>query len=318
MITTGELRRRAEAWASEVLPGPRWRVELTDERARRHKSWRPAYRVRFRAWELAGAARVPLGAGGQPGQVTFPTGDLDAPGFEPLPDDAPARALVLEAALVAARRSIPDDALAVRLAVWRRTRGGREVVVAVERARPDGELALDLDPETGERLGLLALPLLRGSRRSAAIGRMTALARARAGAAAARGGALCAGAPRRAADRAPVARALPGGGQTLVVTSCTRSGLLVGWSGFGGRACGRARGAGVGARDRAAAALRLTVELRLGERARLSPPVPGARAGRRVWLAVVHAPDGRLFRAVLDGGRVELVRRDPSALGRSA
>lgn len=317
MITTGELRRRAEAWASEVLPGPRWRVELTDERARRHKSGRPAYRVRFRAWELAGAARVPLGAGGQPGQVTFPTGDLDAPGFEPLPDDAPARALILEAALAAARRSIPDDALAARLAVWRRTRGGREVVVAVERARPDGELALDLDPETGERLGLLALPLLRGSRRSAAIGRMTALARAREQAPPLPEGARPVRA--RLVER-PIGRLwrvrYQGGGQTLVVTLHARSGLLVGWERTGGRA--RARAAQAPGRDEAAAALRLTVELRLGERARLSPPVPGARAGRRVWLAVVHAPDGRLFRAVLDGGRVELVRRDPSALGRSA
>ncbi|MCO5170992.1 MAG: hypothetical protein M9894_32105 [Planctomycetes bacterium] len=315
MVTTGELRRRAEAWAAEVLPGPRWRVELTEERPRRHRSGRASYRARFRAWELAGAARVRLGPGGQPGEVVFPAGELEAPGFAPLPDDLPARPLVLEAALAAARRSIPEDALGARLALWRQVRGGAEVVVAVERARPDGELALDLDPETGERLGLLALPLLRGSRRSAALGRMTALARAREQAPPLPDGArpVRARLLERPIGRLWRVRYQAAGGVAVVVTLHARSGQLVGWERTGGRAVPRAP-----ARDEAAAALRLTVELRLGDRARVSAPVPGARGGRRVWLAVVHAPDGRLFRAVLDGGRVELVRRDPAALGRSA
>ncbi len=306
-LSTDELRGLAQAWAGEVLAGPRWRLERTEERCREHDpGGRAAYRAQFRAWELAGLARVVVGAQGQPLEVAFPVEAPEASDLAALPE-LPERPLILEAALARARRSIPGDPLDVRAASWRRVRGAAEVVVVIERARPDGEVVVDLDASTGERVGVLVRPLLRGTARSAALGRRTAVARAREQAP-----------PLPESARLVRARLVEGrlgrvwrvrwegAREALAVTLNARSGALVAWERV-------ARGEGVRTRADAAAALRLAVDLRIDPAAHVSAPLLGARAGREVWMAVVHAPGGRLFRAVLEGGRVELVRRDAVA-----
>lgn len=306
-LSTDELRRRAQAWADEVLAAPRWRLERVEERCRaRDAGGRVAYRARFRAWELAGVATVIVGAQGQPVEVTFPGESLDPAALSPLPD-LPQRPLLLEAALARARRALPDDPLDVRAASWRRVRSAAEVVVVIERARPDGELALDLDARTGERLACLARPLLRGTACSAALGRRTAVARARRQAPTLPEGARLVRARLVVGRLGRVWRVRwQGPRETLVVTLNARSGALCAWE---------RSSADPGDRTRAdaAAALRLAVDLRVSEAAHVSTPVPGVRSGRQVWMAVVHAPGGRLFRAVLEGGRVELVRRGVGA-----
>lgn len=306
-LSTEELRRRAEAWAGEALAAPRWRLERMDERCRGHDAaGRVAYRARFRAWELAGVATVIVGSQGQPVEVTFPGETLDPTAHAPLPD-LPQRPLILEAALARARRAIPDDPLDVRAASWRRVRGAAEVVVVIERARPDGELVLDLDASTGERLGLLARPLLRGTACSAALGRRSAVARARRQAPTLPEGARLARARLVTGRLGRVWRVRwQGPREALVVTINARTGALCAWE-------RSTTGEGARTRADAAAALRLAVDLRVSEAAHVSTPVPGVRGGRHVWMAVVHAPGGRLFRAVLEGGRVDLVRRGVGA-----
>lgn len=314
-----ELRRRAQAWGEEVLAPPRWRLERVEERAQRHRaSGRPSYRTRLRGWEVAGVARVVLPARGAL-SATFPVSEpLDlADGLAALADDAPDRPLIVEAALLAARRELAGDALGVRRIGRRAVRGGVELLVVVERTRADGELVLDLDATTGERLGLLAMPRLRGSDRSAALGRCSVIQRAREQA-----GALLGEDARVVRARlvhGPLGRVWRVrwrvGAQLLVTTLNARTGALCGWQ----RAL-RGAAAGQGpSRDEAITELRLAVELRLGRAPTpvvqtpiISTPIPGVRDGRPVWLAVVHAPDGRVFRAALDRGRVELVRRDAS------
>lgn len=312
-----ELRLRAQTWGEEVLAPPRWRLERIEERAQRHRtSGRPSYRTRLRGWEVAGVARVVLPARGTL-SATFPVSEpLDlADGLAALADGAPDRPLVVEAALLAARKELAGDALGVRRIGRRAVRGGVELLVVVERTRADGELVLDLDATTGERLGLLAMPLLRGSDRSAALGRCSVIQRAREQA-----GPLLGDDARVVRARlvhGPLGRVWRvrwrTGAQLLVTTHNARTGAMCGWQ----RAL---RGAAAGpSRDEAITELRLAVELRLGraptpvEQAPvISTPIPGVRDGRPVWLAVVHAPDGRVFRAALDRGRVELVRRDAS------
>lgn len=303
-LSTDELRRLADAWAAEALPPPRWRMERTQERCRQHDaSGRVAYRVHLRCWELAGVARVVVGPRGQPLEVAFPGESLDPAALSPLPALSE-RPLILEAALQRARRAIPDDPLDVRAASWRRIRGAAEVLVFVERARPDGELVLDLDATTGERLGLLARPLLRGTARCAALGRRSAIARARRQAPTLPEQARLASARLVDGRLGRVWRMRwEGRGEALSVTINARSGALVAWERV-------ARCEGCRTKEEAAAALRVAVDLRIDEAAHVSAPVLGARGGRQVWMAVVHAPGGRLFRAVLEGGRVELVRRD--------
>lgn len=315
-----ELRRRAQVWGEEVLAPPRWRLERVEERAQRHRaSGRPSYRTRLRGWEVAGVARVLLPVRGEVA-ASFPVSEpLDlTDGLAALADDAPDRPLIVEAALIAARKALPGDALAVRRVGRRAVRGGTELLAVVERARADGELVLDLDATTGERLGVLAMPLLRGSDRSAALGRCAVILRAREQARS------------LLADEARVLRArlVRGplgrvwrvhwqvGGQLVVTTLNARTGALCGWQ----RVLRGARAGQGPSRDEAITELRLAVELRLRRAVDpptvrapvISTPIPGVRDGRPVWLAVVHAADGRVFRAALDRGRVDLVRRDAS------
>src|SRR5690606_3363078 len=148
-------------------------------------------------------------------------------------------------------------------------RGGAEVAVVVERAQPDGELVVDLDATTGERLGLLARPVLRGSTRSAALGRRAAVAHARAQAPVLPPGARLGRARLAHTHLGRVWRVRwDGDDEALVVTLHARSGRLCGWE----RVTRGAASTQAGTRAEAAAALRLAVDLRVGPAAHVSPP----------------------------------------------
>lgn len=312
-----DLRQTALGWAEELLPAPRWRLELANETARRHRgTGRAGYRLRLRVWEPAGTACVRLLDAAPAVAFPFASDDLgehEEVGEQEAGEDG---RVVLDAALAAARAQWPGGELNVRGLARRRVRGGAEWLVRLERARRDGFVVVDLDSATGDRLGLLAAPLLRGSRRSAALTRAAAVVRARE---------QVHGLPDGMRLRRARLMRSEGSRVWRVHWEDETAGVAVTLNARTGRLCSwdrtlpvETRLSAFPARDEAARELSLAVVLQLGDAARLSVPVAGARAGRPVWFAVAQTPDGRLFRATLDRGRVDLLRRDAGAVARTA
>jgi len=313
-----DLLRSAEAWANEVLASRwaavRFRLEPVDESWRRDRALgREHYRVELRVWELAGEARVEADRRGRVVATTFPAaaGDADA-GPGAATEAAPAA--VLEAARAAAAADRPGARLRVREAApvpaGRGRRAWRVVVDAVPR---DGRLVVDVDPRGPRRLGYRCDPFLRGSRRSAALSRASALARARAdldlpSAARVVGARLDArGRGRVWRLRWELATAEAEG--VVAAALNARTGELHAY-----RSTVAPAAAAVGRPERAQAETELAAaaRVRLGEGARVGPLIGGATdalaGGRPAWLAVVRAPNGRLYRASLDAGRVRFRR----------
>lgn len=316
---TRQARAEAELWGEEILAAGSWgperfRLELLEERWRFHRALgRERYQARFRAWESLGWARVEVDREGRAQRVVFP--DADPPDAEGIPAGAEELRRWGQAALEVAGSVAPGRPFDLRsVQAYPATRGGLEVRALVEHHPLDGQLVVDIDPRGPGRVGFLCAPLFRSSRRSQALSRASAVARAR------RQLALPDGA------RLTSARLVKGGlGRVWrlrweVETDEQVGALVASLNGRTGRPCvflstvaPRVRPLPATLeREAAESQMRQAVERRLGPGARVGSLVPGAVGEgdelRTAWLAAVCAPDGGVFRAVLDAGRVSLRR----------
>lgn len=326
------VEREARAWAEEIVAGGPWgperfRVELADQRWVVGRGGQERCQVRFRLWEACGWARVELDTAARARRVVLPPG---ASG-EPLPGAPPAPQLVERAAaaafqLAAERGELrPLRAREVRREAPspRQEAGELALGFLLERHPVDGRLVVDLDPPAEDeppglsgplRVGFLCEPLFRHTNRSAALSRGAAVRRARAALelpAAARlvAARLC----REERGRVWKLRwkvddpALQGALLATLNARTGRVGLLVNTV----RPRPQVERTG-GERASAERQLRRAVARRLGPEAQVGGVVRGAsrgeRAWRETWLAAVRAPDGALFSAVLDQGKVVLRR----------
>lgn len=310
-----EAQAEAARWGEELvgaMGAGRFRLELEEGRWRHVRALgRERYQARFRLWEALGWAEVELPREGSP-RVQLSAGEpleLAAGALAPELVERALGAALREAEQLEAR---PLRARQVRAAPGRR--GCAAVSVLLERHPPDGRLVIDLDPGAGGRVGWLCLPLLRGSTRSAALSRPSALRRARAALDLPPGARLTSArlirsrAGRTWRLRWEVEGAASAG--ALVASLNARTGrVAVFLSTVGPRQ--RVLPAAA-ARETAERELRRAVVRRLGPGARLGGVVPGAVGAdgelRAAWLAAVLGPDGAVFRAVLDRGRVSLRR----------
>ncbi len=178
-----EIRERAEEWAREILVGHGsvgYRTELIKERLRRQKRLqRQLFQATFRIWEPAGLAEVDVESqAGAPIEIRYPVAAVDAEpvGLWPQRLDPWIPATLAEVA-----KAYPGSEVGVR-ELWRAraARGQERAILNAEHAAPDGVLKVEIDPQTGARIGFLCLPFYRGSKRSGAITRTTAVQRARA------------------------------------------------------------------------------------------------------------------------------------------
>ncbi len=311
---------RARAWAAEVLGAvwtpERFGLEVEREEVRfLRRAGHHVVTVRFAVWERLGVAAVALTPGGP--RARFPVSSEDGPAADPRAIRCDPGAPELAAAIAAARGAAdPAGRRAVRArACWAvPSRGGLELLVLLEHRPDDGLLAVDLDARDGERLGYRCLPFRRGSRRSAALSRFSAVKRARA--------ALTL----PAAARLVRCELVHGAGARLwrlrweVGEGPGRGFVAAALNGRSGQVCETfaARrpaltAAALPSREEARRTLELAVRARLGRGAYLGPLVAGASgpADERVWLAVARGPGGGLFRAsVSAGARVSLSRLD--------
>lgn len=335
---------RARAWAEAALElagregarlEPTRAIVLVDARA-----GRPVWEIRLSVWEPAGTATVRLGRRTEVVLGDDPALDLADLATSPLPagDRRLADAATVALAELRARdaRARPPAGVQAGKVRWasRSVRGGLvrgELVarVELEKHEPDGVIAVRLDATTGERLGLHCPLLQRGSRRSTALGRTAAVARARrwltqleardsgadAGERAAEPDAPRgltesprAGLPQLVRARLsvqPESRTWlmrfrlkePGSAREVAVVLNSRTGAVItlrvvaAWRAETSLA-------------QAEADLTVLARVRLGPAARVGSLIEGAREGKRVWLGVVHVADGRLYRATVERGRV--------------
>lgn len=308
-----EARAEAARWGEELvgaLGAGRFRLELEEGRWRHVRVLeRERYQARFRLWETLGWAEVELPHEGPP-RVQLPAGEALEPASGTLAPELVERALA--AVLRAAEQLEPRPLRARQVLAAAGGRGCAAARVLLERHPPDGRLVIDLDPGAGGRVGYLCLPLLRGSTRCAALSRPSALRRARAALDLPPGARLTSA--RLIRSRAGRTWRLrwevdgPEASGALVASLNARTGrVAVFLSTVGPRQ--RVLPAAA-ARETAERELRRVVTRQLGPGARLGGVVPGAVGAdgelRAAWLAAVLGPDGSVFRAVLDRGRVSL------------
>lgn len=313
-----KLSEQARTWANDIISTKwdpqRFRLTLRKESARvlKHLA-RAVYRAELDVWDLAGVAAVELDRRGRVRrgrEVRFPLGSDES---GPAPADEPCAAedvlpTALEAALAVARPRYRR--VQVRAVVRRPTRHGALLLVWLEHLPSDGQISVDLDPSSGERLGYCCAPFYRGSTRSAALTRFTVI------------------------QRAQQALDLPPGARLARAQLASRAGERV-WrlrwevkgeerrgfvkaalNGRTGEVCGFFRSIREVAlldasarppREEAEKTLEVLVRLKLGEGASVSPLVPGAIVekgrARAAWLSVVEV-DGKARRVSLAAGQV--------------
>ena len=179
-----EIRQQAREWAREILATrldpESFSLELCEERIRAQQALgRQLYQVSFRVWEAAGRAEVSIELRtGRITRVRYPVGPIELDPEGPWEGDASSVEAVALAKVTEARGDAPVRVSAVLRLVA--PRGESRALVHVERAAPDGVLVVEIDPRAGTREGFQCLPFLRGSTRSGALTRRTAVARARA------------------------------------------------------------------------------------------------------------------------------------------
>ena len=315
-------RAEAERWGGEILAGGPWaadrfRMELHEERWRHHPTLqRDRYQARFRLWEACGWAKVELDQEGQPTRVILP----HAAGGEGEPSGPALSVGQLERAAAAALRVARErgEARPLRVRLIRPEPPGRLAARAagllLERHPVDGQLVVDLDPAGAGRVGYLCAPLFRQANRSAALQRSSALTRAKAALRLPKGARLASArlvrgelgrawrlrwvvdTPERVGAVLATLNARTGRLAVYLTTVAPRPRLLP----------------ATAARDAAERELRQAVQHRLGPGARVGSLVLGVSEDgpevREAWLAAVLGPDGTLFRALLDRGKVTLKR----------
>lgn len=179
------MRRQALEWIRELIAAEvaSLGVSIVDFEVAHellvHSSFQQGqvYRLEVRLWERAGLARL------EGRRVQFPA-DLDP--WEGKPPPRPPRSAEgpegsledSELRLVSeATRGLRREGV-LRCGAWVHDEGG--TWIWVDRQAPDGRLAVELDPQTGVRLGTFFPFRARGSRRSAAISRSRAVQEGRA------------------------------------------------------------------------------------------------------------------------------------------
>ncbi len=316
-----ELAARARTWAREVLEEQwapaRFRLEVEREEVRFvRRLGHHVLTVRFRVWERAGGAVVALDRAGDVRSVRFPVplDELESSLDAPADLDEPPLAAAVSAAREAARATSPRVRAAAGWLSPRRD--GALLSLVLERLPADGRLAIDLDARDGGRLGYRCQPFRRGSRRSAALSRFSAVKRARAAVALPEGARLVrcdlvhSGGDRLWRLRWESPGEEPRARGFVAVTLTARTGRVCELT----TALRPAGASALPSRAEARRAIELTARVRLGPGATVGPLVRGRRGppGRRrsVWLAVVHDPAGCHLRATLTGGRVAILRTD--------
>jgi len=192
----------------------------------------------------------------------------------------------------------------------------RALRITWEWAPDDGWLTVELDPESGARLAYRCEPFFRGSRRSGALARRTAVARARdeakppPGARIVRAQLTTSGGRRVWRIRWRVEQ----GDWVGTVVAClnARSGILAERAAYL-RPALTLRDDERSSRAEAERELGIAVRIRLGSEVVMGPPVPGVILVKRVpmpaWMTAVTDAEGRVWRAsVSSTGRVRIVR----------
>lgn len=305
----------ARAWAAEILE-TRWqpvrfRLELEDERwVTSPGAERPHYQARFRVWELAGLARLDDGDD----RCAFPA---DPERLVELAQRCapPADPELVRRALERAAGSLPPGlSLQVRGAVREALRRSTRHWVVIEKSGGDGQVVIDYDPLSERRLGYLCCPFYRGSTRSAALSRESAVRRAQG---------LLGIPPGSRLSRAKVVKSNLGRVWRLrweVDTAEETGAIAASLNARTGAVCvffstvaprPLLLTAGVPSRERAALEIARVARAELGDDLVIGQPVPaafdaGSGTPRAGWIAVIRAPDRRLYRALHDGERVEL------------
>ncbi|MCA8926348.1 MAG: hypothetical protein KDD82_31360 [Planctomycetes bacterium] len=308
----------ARTWAAEILETQwrpaRFRLELEEERWRSSPGVaRQHYQARYRVWELAGLARVDRGPQPEPPAFPAETERLVELAERCAPPEDPA---LVAQALELARGALPPG-LSLRtrgVCSESRRRGATRHWVVIEKSAPDGQIVIDYDPQGERRLGYLCGPFYRGSTRSAALSRASAVRRAQQVLGVPEGSRL---------SRARVVKGAMGRVWRLrweVDTQHETGAITASLNARTGAVCvyfstvaprPQLCAEGVPTLERAAREIALAARAELGEGLEISEPIPTAvgfqtGAPRAAWVAVIRAPDRKLYRALHDGRGVRL------------